>query len=507
MIDELPLVGLLGALAARDHGRARRGRAAGQGERPHRLGRAPPCARWACAPRSARTASRCTGTGRLPGGDVESGGRPPAGDAGRGGGPRERGRASRSQGFEAVGVSYPGFARDLAALGAVAGVIVAIDGPAGRGQEHGGPRAWPGGWAWPTSTPARCTAASPGSRRERGVDPGDGPALAAPRAGRADAPSSPRATATGSRRRPGRDRRHPRSPRSTPAGLGGLRPSGPCATQMVAAQRALLARGAWVSDGRDVGSVVVPRRRAEGLPDRLAWRSAPAAAAPSWPRRGVEMERGGGARGRAPPRPPRHAPARTAPCGGRRGAVVIDSSELERRRRGRPHRAAWSRARAGARRDARDRPRQSRPRDHAGGWWAAGHAPPGRPFVRGVCRLRGAGQEHIPPTGPVLIVSNHISSADPPIARRRRASRGRSTTWRRPSSSESPCSDAPSPPRRLPGGARGRRPAGAPPGARGAGPRRRAADVPRGDRRHRRPPAPGPFPGAGSLGARARPSP
>jgi 1-acyl-sn-glycerol-3-phosphate acyltransferase len=37
------------------------------------------------------------------------------------------------------------------------------------------------------------------------------------------------------------------------------------------------------------------------------------------------------------------------------------------------------------------------------------------PFVLGVCRLRRRGQEHLPRTGPLLIVSNHISLKDPPF--------------------------------------------------------------------------------------------
>lgn len=47
-------------------------------------------------------------------------------------------------------------------------------------------------------------------------------------------------------------------------------------------------------------------------------------------------------------------------------------------------------------------------------WWIAGHlllVPP----VRGLLRLSVTGQENIPASGPVLIVSNHISQVDPPI--------------------------------------------------------------------------------------------
>lgn len=47
-------------------------------------------------------------------------------------------------------------------------------------------------------------------------------------------------------------------------------------------------------------------------------------------------------------------------------------------------------------------------------WWIFGHialVPP----IRGPLRLRVRGREHLPSEGPVLIVSNHISQADPPI--------------------------------------------------------------------------------------------
>jgi 1-acyl-sn-glycerol-3-phosphate acyltransferase len=48
------------------------------------------------------------------------------------------------------------------------------------------------------------------------------------------------------------------------------------------------------------------------------------------------------------------------------------------------------------------------------GWWVAGHVmlvPP----IRWGLRLKVLGHENIPASGPVLIVSNHISQADPPI--------------------------------------------------------------------------------------------
>jgi 1-acyl-sn-glycerol-3-phosphate acyltransferase len=48
------------------------------------------------------------------------------------------------------------------------------------------------------------------------------------------------------------------------------------------------------------------------------------------------------------------------------------------------------------------------------GWWVLGHIllwPP----IRGLLRLRVRGREHIPPEGPVLVVSNHVSQVDPPV--------------------------------------------------------------------------------------------
>ncbi len=48
------------------------------------------------------------------------------------------------------------------------------------------------------------------------------------------------------------------------------------------------------------------------------------------------------------------------------------------------------------------------------GWWVAGHillVPP----IRWGLRLTVTGREHLPAEGPVLLVSNHISQADPPI--------------------------------------------------------------------------------------------
>lgn len=47
-------------------------------------------------------------------------------------------------------------------------------------------------------------------------------------------------------------------------------------------------------------------------------------------------------------------------------------------------------------------------------WWAVGHLTL-MPAVYAFFRLSVSGREHIPATGPVLVVCNHISQADPPI--------------------------------------------------------------------------------------------
>lgn len=48
------------------------------------------------------------------------------------------------------------------------------------------------------------------------------------------------------------------------------------------------------------------------------------------------------------------------------------------------------------------------------GWWAAGHVVLVPPF-KWLTRLRVAGAGNIPSTGPVLVVSNHISQIDPMV--------------------------------------------------------------------------------------------
>jgi 1-acyl-sn-glycerol-3-phosphate acyltransferase len=47
-------------------------------------------------------------------------------------------------------------------------------------------------------------------------------------------------------------------------------------------------------------------------------------------------------------------------------------------------------------------------------WWWFGHAVL-FPIFRGGKRLRVRGKEHLPRTGPTLVVCNHVSQADPPV--------------------------------------------------------------------------------------------
>ena len=98
--------------------------------------------------------------------------------------------------------------------------------------------------------------------------------------------------------------------------------------QMVAAQRALMSRGDWVSDGRDVGQHRAARRRRQGLPHREPGgaRAPPVRRAR---RRRRRARRGPGAGGRPPPRRAGHHRGRRARCAWPHGAVVIDSSDLD----------------------------------------------------------------------------------------------------------------------------------------------------------------------------------
>jgi cytidylate kinase len=160
---------------------------------------------------------------------------------------------------------------------------------------------------------------------ERGVDPSDGPGLAALAR---DVPMTIEPTGDGDRVRvDGVDvtaaiRLPEVSGRvSEVSAHAGVR------EQIVAAQRALLSRGAWVSDGRDVGSVVWPGADLKvfltaSLEERARRRRAELEA------RGVELDE------RTVVEDVRRrdhldTTRETSPLRVAAGAVVIDSSELE----------------------------------------------------------------------------------------------------------------------------------------------------------------------------------
>ena len=69
-------------------------------------------------------------------------------------------------------------------------------------------------------------------------------------------------------------------------------------------------------------------------------------------------------------------------------------------------------------------------------------------ILRPLLSLRLIGVEHVPDDGPLLVVSNHLSNADPIILER--PFRGRSFSWASPSFSQSPLPLDPAPLRRLP---------------------------------------------------------
>jgi 3-phosphoshikimate 1-carboxyvinyltransferase len=117
MIDELPLVGLLGAMAT--------GTTVVRGASELRVKESDRIAAVVRALRALGVRARerddgfeVAGTGRLPGGEMDAAGDHRLAMLGA-----VAGLASLDgvgvEGFEAVGVSYPGFARDLAGLGAV----------------------------------------------------------------------------------------------------------------------------------------------------------------------------------------------------------------------------------------------------------------------------------------------------------------------------------------------------------------------------------------------------
>ena len=186
---------------------------------------------------------------------------------------------------------------------------------------------------------------------------------------------------------------------------------------MVAAQRAVMSSGSWVSDGRDVGSVVVPGAELKvfltaSLEERARRRHADLAAP------GRRRWTWTGARGRAPPRPPATRTRAASPLRVADGAIVDRLLRARRRRGRRPDRPA----RRGPARDRRAPARCSTDLDRAPVitrfWWCLGHADAGAGGLRGLPpAVRGPG-EH-PAGGPVLVVCNHISQADPADARRR----------------------------------------------------------------------------------------
>ena len=358
MIDELPLVGVLGALATGTT--VVRGAAELRAKESDRIApSSAPCARWACAPRSARTASRCAATGACRGGTMGS-----AGDhrlamvgavAGLASLRRASGwrasRRSRSR-TRASPATSPPWGRSPRDRG---------DRRPRRAPARARSRARsPGASARPTSTPARCTApltwlaARSAASRAR-------TATASPRSP-ATSPVEIEPTDDGDRvcvAGDGRHRRHPR-PRGRGPGVRGLGPPG--------GARADGRRPARADGERRLGlrrprrrQHGLPGRRGEGLPDRDARRSAPAAGTPSWPPAASSWTRPG-ARGRAPPRRARQHPRGQPAAGGRRGGRgrLVRAST--------PARwptivAAWSTTCAGERAEADGRPRQ-RPADH-----------------------------------------------------------------------------------------------------------------------------------------------
>ena len=257
-IDELPLVALLGCFAegetvVRGAQELRR-----QGVRPDRDGRrraARPRRRHRgdrrrlrrCAAPAACAAARSTPTATTA---WRCSARSPA---------WPRARASRSMGMEAAAVSYPGF-----------------DGrPRAPARQRPDPlRPWSSPSTGPPGPASRRSPAR--SRRALGFTYLDSGAMYRS-VGASRRPTRGAAVARrGSRHRARRARaarRRATSPRrsATPEVVRGRlarrrRPGGPRGARGAAA--ALMADGDWVAEGRDIGTVVAPGRRGQGLPHR-----------------------------------------------------------------------------------------------------------------------------------------------------------------------------------------------------------------------------------------------
>ena len=291
------------------------------------------CAAWAPTSRRPRTASPCAGRAACAAASLDAHGDHRLAMLGA-----VAGLASREGvevvGMEAAAVSLPGLRRDdLAALLArLSREALATLGHGDRDrrprrgrQVHRGPRRRRRGSASPTWTPGRCTAAS----RWRPADRAE-PAAAA-RRGPADRV----------RRRP-RAARRPRRHRGDPHARGRRRPrrgSPPtrrCARRSCAKQRELLPTGDWVAEGRDIGTVVAPGRRGQGVPDRLPEERARRRAGELGARRRRRAARAGPAR-RARPS------GASRPLRARRDAVDVDTTGPDARRgrrRGSP-RSRW----------------------------------------------------------------------------------------------------------------------------------------------------------------------
>ena len=193
-------------------------------------------------------------------------------------------------------------------------MVIAIDGPAGAGK----------------STVARALA------RELGFTYLDSGAMyrcvALPRSPRRRArrpswrarreSSSARRRADG--RRAARRRRRERAIRTPEVSRRprGSPPTRRCARRWSPSSASCSRRGDWVAEGRDIGTVVAPRRGAEGVPHRRPGRARAA------PRGRAGRRPRDGARRADAARRARQRRARTARCARRAGAVMLDTSGL-----------------------------------------------------------------------------------------------------------------------------------------------------------------------------------